>query len=133
MTVATKPTCHLVRPTNLSWQAGAGLFRRVRGVGRVEGICMHLLSCRPAPGEAALTRPTRPRSTCSWARRIPPRAKLEHLNQSPAGDFIYIPAGVSHQPFNPTDAPARALIARTDPNEQESVVVLPHLDTRVPA
>ncbi|MGB8315181.1 MAG: cupin, partial [Aestuariivirga sp.] len=27
-------------------------------------------------------------------------------------------------PYNPTDKPARALIARTDPNEQESVVLL---------
>jgi len=33
-------------------------------------------------------------------------------------------AGVPHQPFNPTDKVARALIARTDPNEQESVVLL---------
>ncbi len=41
-----------------------------------------------------------------------------------AGDFLYIPAGVPHQPFNPTDRPARAIIARTDPNEQESVVLL---------
>jgi uncharacterized RmlC-like cupin family protein len=29
-----------------------------------------------------------------------------------------------HQPFNPTDRPTRALIARTDPNEQESIVLL---------
>jgi len=40
------------------------------------------------------------------------------------GDFLYIPAGVPHQPYNPTDTPARAVLARTDPNEQESVVVL---------
>lgn len=41
-----------------------------------------------------------------------------------AGDVVYIPAGVPHQPFTPTDRPARALVARTDPNEQESVVLL---------
>ena len=41
-----------------------------------------------------------------------------------AGDFVYIPAGLPHQPFNPSDRVARALIARTDPNEQESVVLL---------
>ena len=35
-----------------------------------------------------------------------------------------IPAGVPHQPFNPTDRIARALVARTDPNEQESVVLI---------
>lgn len=49
---------------------------------------------------------------------------LEHLDRVEAGDFVYIPAGVPHQPFNPTDKVARALIARTDPNEQESVVLL---------
>jgi uncharacterized RmlC-like cupin family protein len=41
-----------------------------------------------------------------------------------AGDFAYIPAGVPHQPYNPTDRPVRAITARTDPKEQESVVVL---------
>jgi len=49
---------------------------------------------------------------------------LEHLDVVHQGDFVYIPAGVPHQPFNPTDRPARALIARTDPNEQESVVLI---------
>jgi uncharacterized RmlC-like cupin family protein len=41
-----------------------------------------------------------------------------------AGDFLYIPPGMPHQPFNAGDEPARAVIARTDPNEQESVVLL---------
>jgi uncharacterized RmlC-like cupin family protein len=49
---------------------------------------------------------------------------LEHVMQIRAGDFCYIPAGVPHQPYNPTDKPVRAVIARTDPNEQESVVLL---------
>ena len=49
---------------------------------------------------------------------------LEHVMQIKAGDFCYIPAGVPHQPYNPTDRPVRAVIARTDPNEQESVVLL---------
>jgi uncharacterized RmlC-like cupin family protein len=49
---------------------------------------------------------------------------LEHTMTIKAGDFVYIPAGVPHQPYNPTDKPVRAVIARTDPNEQESVVLL---------
>ena len=49
---------------------------------------------------------------------------LEHVMAIKAGDFCYIPAGVPHQPYNPTDKPVRAVIARTDPNEQESVVLL---------
>jgi uncharacterized RmlC-like cupin family protein len=41
-----------------------------------------------------------------------------------AGDFIFIPPGVPHQPHN-LDAtePAHALVARNDPNEQENVVL----------
>ena len=49
---------------------------------------------------------------------------LEFKDRVEAGDYVYIPAGVPHQPYNPTDKPARAIIARTDPNEQESVVLL---------
>jgi uncharacterized RmlC-like cupin family protein len=41
-----------------------------------------------------------------------------------AGDFIFIPPGVPHQPFNLSDTePAHALVARNDPNEQENVVL----------
>lgn len=49
---------------------------------------------------------------------------LEHVERVEAGDFVYIPAGVWHLPYNPTAQVAKALIARTDPREQESVVVL---------
>lgn len=41
-----------------------------------------------------------------------------------AGDFIYIPADVAHQPVNLSDTePAHAIVARNDPNEQENVVL----------
>jgi len=40
-----------------------------------------------------------------------------------AGDFIFIPADVPHQPINLSATQfAKALVARNDPNEQESVV-----------
>jgi uncharacterized RmlC-like cupin family protein len=43
---------------------------------------------------------------------------------------VYIPPGVAHVPVNLSHSePATALVARTDPNEQESVVLLPELDT----
>ena len=58
--------------------------------------------------------------------------ELENLLVARAGDFFYIPAGVPHLPANLSSEPASAVIARTDPNEQESVVLLPHLDGRVP-
>lgn len=39
-----------------------------------------------------------------------------------AGDFLYIPADLPHKPVNlSATEPAEAIVARTDPNEQESV------------
>jgi uncharacterized RmlC-like cupin family protein len=55
--------------------------------------------------------------------------QLEHHSVVKPGDFFYIPANVPHLPYNPSDTEeVVALIARTDPNEQESVVLLPGLD-----
>jgi uncharacterized RmlC-like cupin family protein len=55
--------------------------------------------------------------------------RLEHYLEAGPGDFVYIPANVPHQPFNVSDTePATAVAARTDPNEQESVVLLPELN-----
>jgi uncharacterized RmlC-like cupin family protein len=48
------------------------------------------------------------------------------------GDYIYIAPGVPHVAVNRTQTPAMAVIARTDPNEQESVVLRPDLESRVP-
>ncbi len=40
------------------------------------------------------------------------------------GDFIFIPPGVPHQPFNLSQTePALAIVSRNDPNEQENVVL----------
>jgi uncharacterized RmlC-like cupin family protein len=43
-----------------------------------------------------------------------------------AGDFIFIPPGVPHQPHNLSDTePVQAIVARNDPNEQENVELYP--------
>lgn len=40
-----------------------------------------------------------------------------------AGDFVFIPPNVPHQPRNLSkDSPAIAIVSRSDPNEQENVV-----------
>ena len=40
------------------------------------------------------------------------------------GDFLYIPPGVPHQPFNlSATEPAVAIVSRNDPNELENVVM----------
>jgi uncharacterized RmlC-like cupin family protein len=54
---------------------------------------------------------------------------LAHHELVNTGDFVYIPAGAPHLPANrSTTVPMTAVVARTDPNEQESVVLLPELD-----
>ncbi len=60
--------------------------------------------------------------------------RLEHHSIVEPGDFFYIPADVPHLPYNPSlTEPVTAIIARTDPNEQESVILLPELDAIHPA
>lgn len=55
--------------------------------------------------------------------------RLEHRLVARAGEFCYIPAGVPHVAVNGSQTkPASAIIARTDPDEQESVVLMPALD-----
>ena len=55
--------------------------------------------------------------------------RLEKHMTIKAGEFLYIPANMPHLPYNASDSePAVAVIARTDPNEQESVVLLPELE-----
>jgi uncharacterized RmlC-like cupin family protein len=50
-----------------------------------------------------------------------------------AGDYLYIPAGVSHVAVNRSQTePVIAVGARTDPSEQESVRLQPELDASVP-
>lgn len=54
--------------------------------------------------------------------------RLEQRMDIRAGDFVYIPAGVPHLPANPSESePVVAVIARTDPSEQESVLLRPDL------
>jgi uncharacterized RmlC-like cupin family protein len=56
--------------------------------------------------------------------------RLEHHTVLRQGDFFYIPANMPHQPYNPSlTEPVLAVIARTDPNQQESVVLLPELES----
>ena len=90
------------------------------------GICMHLLEL--PPGASAKPHYHEAHETAIYTlegtAEMRHGANLEHVMRIEPGDFVYIPAGVPHQPYNPGEATVRAVIARTDPNEQESVVVL---------
>ncbi len=53
-------------------------------------------------------------------------ARLENSVINQPGDFVFIPADLPHQAFNlSTTEPAMAIVARNDPNEQESVQLYP--------
>ena len=90
------------------------------------GICMHLLEM--PPGVAA--RPHLHENHETAILMLDGHAGMRYGDglaeelEVEAGDFLYIPPGMPHQPFNAGDGPARAVIARTDPSEQESVVLL---------
>ncbi len=50
--------------------------------------------------------------------------KLEHSSINEAGDFLFIPPNLPHQPVNLSETEeVIAVVARNDPNEQESVVI----------
>ena len=50
-------------------------------------------------------------------------ARLENEVVSEAGDFLFVPSGVPHEAINlSATEPARAVVARNDPAEQDKVV-----------
>ena len=91
-----------------------------------KAICMHLLEM--PPGATATPHYHEAHETAIFvlegAAEMRHGPGLEQVMRVGAGDFVYIPAGVPHQPYNPTDRVVRAVLARTDPNEQESVILL---------
>ena len=133
MGTATNPTCAVVRTGDtfrgkqgLEYFAGVSAER----VGAT-GICMHLVEM--PPGGRAKAHLHENHETAIYV--LSGRAEMwygeglrEYL-EAGSGDFIYIPAGVPHLPANASETEVCvAVLARTDPNEQESVVLRPDLD-----
>jgi uncharacterized RmlC-like cupin family protein len=58
--------------------------------------------------------------------------QLQQREVAHAGDYLYVPAGVPHVAVNRSETAALFVGARTDPNEQESVLLRPELDELVP-
>ena len=111
--------------------AGAQGFTYFEGISaqsaQARGLCMHLLTI--PPGGAAKPHLHERHETAIYVTsgRAEMRygAGLRERLEAQAGDFLYIPAGMPHLPSNPSDVePCTAVVARTDPNEQESVVLL---------
>lgn len=128
--------CPIVRPdTTYAGAQGLNYFAGVsaQNVGS-QAICMHLL--KMPPGVRAKAHLHENHETAIYL--ISGKAamwygpQLEHHLEMHAGEFLYIPAGVPHLPYNPSASEeAVAVLARTDPNEQESVRLLPTLERPV--
>ncbi len=104
------PTCDIVRPGDA--YAGRQGLSYVAGISAetvgATGLRTHLLTISPG-GRA--------------------NAHLHEAHET----AIYVVSGVPHLPYDPGPEPCVAVIARTDPNEQVSVVLRPDLEAAVPA
>jgi uncharacterized RmlC-like cupin family protein len=124
--------CQVVRP-DVSYQGQQGLNYFVgvsaESVG-ARGLCMHLVKL--PPGIRAKAHLHAEHETAVYVItgdvELLYGDHLQHHTVIHPGEFIYIPLGVPHLPFNAGEIEAIAVLARTDPNEQESVVLLPHLE-----
>lgn len=137
MDIAEKPTCRIVRPD--STFAGKQGLTYAEGISAQsvgsKAICMHVLTMPPGARAKAHLHENHETAIYMLAGEADTwyGDKLEHHVVLKAGELMHIPAGVPHLPANRGATPAVAIIARTDPNEQESVVLLPELDALVPA
>ncbi|WP_275784323.1 cupin domain-containing protein [Pararhizobium gei] len=137
MTQSSQPTCRIVRPGGT--YDGKQRFSYFGGIAAEtvgsSGICMHLLTI--PPGGRAKAHKHASHETAIYMLSGEAHTwygeRLENHVIVRAGEMFYIPAGVPHLPANLSDQPASAVIARTDPNEQESVILLPELEALVPA
>jgi uncharacterized RmlC-like cupin family protein len=129
--------CQLIRPEGT--YAGKQGFNYFEGIAREtvgsNGICLHLLTIPPGGrAKAHLHENHETAIYCLSGETVTYWGHaLENVTIVKAGDMFYIPAGMPHLPVNRSSEPASAVIARTDPREQESVVLRPDLEALVPA
>lgn len=132
-----EPTCKVIRPTH-TYEGKQG-HTYVEGVSAqstgAQALCMLTLTI--PPGERAKAHMHENHETALYVLSGEGQMwygdNLEAYCVVKAGEFLYIPAGVPHLPANNSATePCVAVIARTDPNEQESVTLLPELESRVP-
>jgi uncharacterized RmlC-like cupin family protein len=134
-------TCRLLRPAepeaNDAYVQGLDYAGGIsaESVGAT-GMCVHLVAI--PPGARAKAHLHEGHETAVFVLEGESEVwfgeRLEERLTVRAGELLYIPAGVPHLPTNTSERePCRAVIMRTDPNEQESVVLLPELDALVAA
>lgn len=128
-----QPTCTIIS-SKRSYQGKQGLTYFV-GISAdsvsSKGLCMHLLTIPPRGRAKAHLHKNHESAiyTISGEAEVLYGEGLRQRLVCRPGDFLYIPPGMPHLPMNRSQTePCIAIIARTDPNEQESVVLLPELD-----
>ena len=132
MSDLSESTCRVVRASNA--YDGKQSLTYFRGIAAetvgAKGICMHLLTIPPdGRAKAHLHEKHETAIYVLDGEAITLFGdRLQHHVLSKAGDLVYIPAGLPHLPVNLSGKPVSAVISRTDPNEQESVVLLPELE-----
>jgi uncharacterized RmlC-like cupin family protein len=130
----TELTCKIVR-SDETYQGLQGLtyFAGISAESAgSRGLCMHMV--RFPPGARANAHLHEQHETAIYMLQGEVQMWFgENLEQHMTvrkGDFLYIPANMPHLPYNASDSEAIGLLARTDPNEQESVVLLPELEEK---
>lgn len=132
-----KPVCRKVRPSSVyDGKQGFSYFEGVASetVGAT-AICMHLLTIPPGGRGKAHRHEGHETAiyVVSGEGAMWYGDRLEKFMVVRAGEFLFIPAGVPHLPFNQGKVPCTAIISRTDPHEQESVVLMSELEELVAA
>jgi uncharacterized RmlC-like cupin family protein len=133
MMTNNSPTCVVVRPGKA--YEGAQQLSYFPGISAesagAQGLCMHVVTIPPGGRAAAHLHRAHETAIYVLSGEVTMRygEGLREELQVQTGDFLYIPAGMPHLPVNTSASEsARAIVARTDPNEQEGVVLLPDLD-----
>jgi uncharacterized RmlC-like cupin family protein len=129
MTEKALPTCVLIaQRAGYHGKQGLDYFAGVSAeTAGSQKLCMHMVTIPPL----ARARPHLHESHESAVFVLSGEAGMwygeglkEHMWLHP-GDFLYIPANMPHLPYNASDSePCVGILARTDPNEQESVTLL---------
>ncbi|MGH7861404.1 MAG: cupin domain-containing protein [Candidatus Dormibacteraceae bacterium] len=133
--MATTTTCAIVRSGTAEAYRGKQGFSYFAGISAetagARALCLHLLTVPPG-GRAKAHRHDHHETALyvlSGEAEMWYGEDLRERLVCRPGDFVYIPAGVPHLPINLSSTePCLAVVARTDPSEQESVSLLPELD-----
>jgi uncharacterized RmlC-like cupin family protein len=133
MAAQTEAPCRVIRSAQIyEGKQRTTFFAGIAsGTAGSQGICMHRVTI--PPGARGEVHKHEHHESALYVLRGAAETwfgdRLQHRVTSIAGDFLYIPAGVVHVSVNLSDTDeVEGVLARTDPNEQESVVLLPELE-----